>query len=139
MPVYNDPRRSEYWIFSAEHHKTLDHLGPDRSKNGLERTCTRSCKRKEAVKISIDQKVVVGVGNIYACEALNRAKFHQLAFRIKSRKGMMFLLRNQRNSCRGNQSRWFVLERRRSRWYPYISFTNSRYDKEGKMRLRRCY
>ena len=88
MSVYNDPRRFGVLdIFSGTSHKLLDHLGPEPLGNGLERTYTRNCKKKSAIKICIlDQKVVVGVGNIYACEALNRSKISPTRMANKVRK-----------------------------------------------------
>ncbi|NND69073.1 MAG: bifunctional DNA-formamidopyrimidine glycosylase/DNA-(apurinic or apyrimidinic site) lyase [Halioglobus sp.] len=72
---YNDPRRfgSFHWLGDEPGHPLLDHLGPE----PLDDTFTgeylyrRSRGRKGPVKNFImDGKVVVGVGNIYANEAL---------------------------------------------------------------------
>ncbi len=76
MSVYNDPRRFGVLdIFSGDSHKLLDHLGPEPLEEwGAQDLYAKLQKRKSAIKICIlDQKVVVGVGNIYACEALNRS------------------------------------------------------------------
>jgi len=76
MSVYNDPRRFGVLdIFSGDSHKLLDHLGPEPLEEwGGQDLYAKLQKRKSAIKICIlDQKVVVGVGNIYACEALNRS------------------------------------------------------------------
>ena len=70
---------SECWTFSAvqKSHKLLDHLGPEPLEEWTGKDLyDKLQKRKSAVKICIlDQKVVVGVGNIYACEALNQQNF----------------------------------------------------------------
>jgi formamidopyrimidine-DNA glycosylase len=71
---YHDPRRfgSMHWLDDASH-MLLDHLGPEPlstefSADYLYRT---SRKRSAPVKhVIMDAKVVVGVGNIYANEAL---------------------------------------------------------------------
>lgn len=76
MSVYNDPRRFGVLdIFSGDSHKLLDHHGPEPLEEwGAQDLYAKLQKRKSAIKICIlDQKVVVGVGNIYACEALNRS------------------------------------------------------------------
>ena len=75
---YNDPRRfgSFHWLCLDEQHPLLSHLGPEplsEDFNG-ELLYRRSRGRKAAVKNFImDGKVVVGVGNIYANEALFQA------------------------------------------------------------------
>lgn len=72
---YNDPRRfgSFQWFESSAPIKPLGHLGPEPlsdSFNG-ELLYERSRGRRLAVKPFImDQHIVVGVGNIYATEAL---------------------------------------------------------------------
>lgn len=77
--VFNDPRRFGYvdWVENHGQHVRLDHLGPE----PLDEVFTgevlfRSLRgRKAAVKTSImDQRIVVGVGNIYASESLFRAR-----------------------------------------------------------------
>ena len=76
MSVYNDPRRFGVLdIFTGTSHKLLDHLGPEPLENWTaEDLHEKLQRRKSPIKICIlDQKVVVGVGNIYACEALNRS------------------------------------------------------------------
>ena len=76
MSVYNDPRRFGMLdIYDGESHKLLDHLGPEPLEEWSGNDLFQKLKnRKSPIKICIlDQKVVVGVGNIYACEALNRS------------------------------------------------------------------
>lgn len=49
-------------------------LGPDFNPAALAKALAR---RKPAIKVTLlDQKVVAGIGNIYACEALFRARLH---------------------------------------------------------------
>lgn len=81
---FNDPRRFGCLLFTEEdplRHRLLSHLGPepllqDFSANYL---WQKSRKRKVALKVFImDSKTVVGVGNIYAAEALFAAKLHPL-------------------------------------------------------------
>ncbi|MCX7053136.1 MAG: bifunctional DNA-formamidopyrimidine glycosylase/DNA-(apurinic or apyrimidinic site) lyase, partial [Proteobacteria bacterium] len=76
---FNDPRRfgSLHWCTGpVEQHPLLVALGPEPLEDGLtaELLATRAKRRKAAVKLFLmDQHVVVGVGNIYASEALFRA------------------------------------------------------------------
>lgn len=76
--AYRDPRRFGYfdYIERLDSHPKLDHLGPeplDRVFNGS--SLWESLRgKKVALKVALmDQKVVVGVGNIYASEALYAA------------------------------------------------------------------
>ncbi|HCH62063.1 MAG TPA: bifunctional DNA-formamidopyrimidine glycosylase/DNA-(apurinic or apyrimidinic site) lyase [Deltaproteobacteria bacterium] len=78
--VYTDPRRFGILdLFAAEAeaaHPLLQHLGPEPfppwDSEALGRVLSG---RKVSIKSALlNQKVVVGVGNIYACEALHRAK-----------------------------------------------------------------
>ena len=79
--VYTDPRRfgvMDLLKTGAEsRHKLLAHLGPE----PLDRTWDAEAmsaslrKRRTSIKAALlDQKTVVGVGNIYACEALFRSR-----------------------------------------------------------------
>ncbi len=78
--VYNDPRRfGMVFMTSAaelEHHRAFSHLGPEPLGNKFsgpileERLKGKKTGIKQAL---LDQRVVVGVGNIYACEALFQA------------------------------------------------------------------
>ena len=81
---FNDPRRFgalAWWDAPAENHPLLRHLGPEplsREFSG-EHLWRRSRGRKGPVKNFImDGKIVVGVGNIYASEALFMAGIHPL-------------------------------------------------------------
>jgi formamidopyrimidine-DNA glycosylase len=76
--VFNDPRRFGFidWVDSMDSHVRLDHLGPepfDENFSG-EALFKKLRKRSASIKTMImDQRLVVGVGNIYASEALFRA------------------------------------------------------------------
>lgn len=78
---YTDPRRFGAWLWAPipNEHKVLSHLGPEplgEAFNG-ELLYERSRNRRQAVKTFImDNKIVVGVGNIYAQEALFAAGIH---------------------------------------------------------------
>lgn len=72
---FNDPRRfgSYHWLLPGEPVPLLDHLGPEPLSPAFDaaRLYRLSRGRRSAVKNFImDGRVVVGVGNIYASEAL---------------------------------------------------------------------
>ncbi len=75
----NDPRRFGAWLWSdgaVESHPRIRHLGPEPLSEHFNASSLfqRAGARRVAVKNFImDQKIVVGVGNIYASEALFRA------------------------------------------------------------------
>ncbi len=78
MLRYNDPRRfgSMHFLAPGEGHALLDHLGPEPLSDAFdgELLYRRSRGRRGAVKQFImDGRIVVGVGNIYANEALFHA------------------------------------------------------------------
>lgn len=81
---FNDPRRFgvfAWWGDSPENHPLLRHLGPEPLSADFSGAYLweKSRGRKGAVKNFImDGKVVVGVGNIYASEALFMAGIHPL-------------------------------------------------------------
>ena len=89
---FNDPRRfgSLLWCTGpVDEHPLLAALGPEPLEDGFtaELLATRAKRRKVAVKLFLmDQHVVVGVGNIYASEALFRAgvRPRRAAGRIKA-------------------------------------------------------
>ncbi len=77
--VFNDPRRFGLldWIPTGQTSDDLAQLGPEPLDGGFTGEVLRQALagRKQAVKPMImDQRVVVGVGNIYAQEALFRAR-----------------------------------------------------------------
>lgn len=77
-----DPRRfgSIHWTTEDPlQHLLLNRLGPEPLSNGLngEYLFSKSRKRKQAIKTFImDSRIVVGIGNIYANEALFTAGIH---------------------------------------------------------------
>lgn len=79
---FTDPRRfgAALWIEGdPEKHPLLSHLGPEPLTNAFNNTYLyeRSRARKAPVKSFImDNRIVVGVGNIYAAEALFAAGIH---------------------------------------------------------------
>jgi formamidopyrimidine-DNA glycosylase len=76
---YHDPRRFgalEIYHQDDEHNKQLDHLGPEPLTDAFsgELLFEKSRNKKQPVKLFImDNKIVVGAGNIYANEALFKA------------------------------------------------------------------
>ncbi|MEO6687606.1 MAG: bifunctional DNA-formamidopyrimidine glycosylase/DNA-(apurinic or apyrimidinic site) lyase [Dokdonella sp.] len=78
---YTDPRRfgSQLWQARGEIHPLLADLGPEPLSDEFDGDCLwlRARGRKVAVKLLLmDQAIVVGVGNIYASEALFAAGIH---------------------------------------------------------------
>lgn len=79
---FTDPRRFGIFIYSCDdplRHPLLADLGPEPLDNHFqgELLYQRSRGKKQAVKTFImDQKIVVGVGNIYANEVLFRSGIH---------------------------------------------------------------
>ena len=78
---YNDPRRFGAVLFSAnaDEHPMLGHLGPEPLSDAFngEVLFARSRRRSQSVKTFImDNRTVVGVGNIYAQESLFMAGIH---------------------------------------------------------------
>lgn len=78
---YYDPRRFGAWLWSEhpEQHALLANLGPEPLADDFDGDYLhqRAHGRSQAIKaVIMDGKVVVGVGNIYACEALFRAGIH---------------------------------------------------------------
>lgn len=78
--VYNDPRRFGFMdlIESAALHRSshFRHLGPEPLSPAFDAASFNAALRGRAAPIKaalIDQSVVAGIGNIYACEALFRA------------------------------------------------------------------
>lgn len=79
---YNDPRRFGCWLWAmrAERLPILARLGPEPwvrcGFSGSYLHKQTEAKRKAIKSLIMDNQVVVGVGNIYACEALFMAKIH---------------------------------------------------------------
>jgi formamidopyrimidine-DNA glycosylase len=82
VAVYTDPRRFGILdlidIGEEEIHSLLEHLGPEPLSNWDANQLAKALKNKSTnIKVALlDQRVVVGVGNIYACEALHRSGIH---------------------------------------------------------------
>jgi formamidopyrimidine-DNA glycosylase len=79
--TYYDPRRFGYMDLiettALERHPWFAGLGPEPLSDAFdtERLVTAFAGRKQGPKtLLLDQRVVAGLGNIYVCEALNRAK-----------------------------------------------------------------
>ncbi|MEQ9115534.1 MAG: bifunctional DNA-formamidopyrimidine glycosylase/DNA-(apurinic or apyrimidinic site) lyase [Rickettsiales bacterium] len=79
--VLNDPRRFGLVTYTAtselESHKLLSHLGVEPlTENFSAEYLANACKNKsKPIKnLIMDNSIVVGVGNIYACESLFKAK-----------------------------------------------------------------
>ena len=75
--AFNDPRRFGLVVFYDD--KIYANLGPEpfSAEFSAQYLFEQLQKRSSAVKLSImDQKIVVGVGNIYASEALYRSKIN---------------------------------------------------------------
>jgi formamidopyrimidine-DNA glycosylase len=78
--TFNDPRRFGAMDLldtaTAEHHKLLCDIGPEPLGNDFNEDylVAQLKSRKSPIKSALlDQKIVAGLGNIYACEALYRA------------------------------------------------------------------
>jgi formamidopyrimidine-DNA glycosylase len=79
--IYNDPRRFGFVLATPtdtlHEHKMLRDLGPEPLGNSLtpEHLAARFTGRSQPLKAALlDQSHVAGLGNIYVCEALNRAR-----------------------------------------------------------------
>ena len=80
--VYTDPRRFGIMdlidIGEEQIHSLLESLGPEPLLAWDANQLAKALKNKSTnIKVALlDQRVVVGVGNIYACEALHRSGIH---------------------------------------------------------------
>lgn len=75
----NDPRRFGTVLFSKDGlHPLLDNLGVEPLSDSFDEQYLyiRSQKKQNVKAFIMDSRVVVGVGNIYACESLFRAGIH---------------------------------------------------------------
>ncbi|NRF26818.1 bifunctional DNA-formamidopyrimidine glycosylase/DNA-(apurinic or apyrimidinic site) lyase [Vibrio coralliilyticus] len=77
---YNDPRRFGAWLWTEDgEHDALGHMGPEPLTEDFDAQyiADKAKNKRVAVKQFImDNKVVVGVGNIYANESLFSARIH---------------------------------------------------------------
>jgi formamidopyrimidine-DNA glycosylase len=94
--TFNDPRRFGSMKLVArdklDAEPLLNGLGPEPLGNAFDAAMlAHACKgKKTSLKAALlDQRIVAGLGNIYVCEALHRAKLSpkRLASRIADRKG----------------------------------------------------
>ena len=75
--VYHDTRKFGRWQWSAELPQRLVQLGPEPLEIGESEFVERLSKRKMRLKsLLLDQEFLRGLGNIYADEALFRARLH---------------------------------------------------------------
>jgi len=87
--TYNDPRRFGFMELTAPGEPTrIDHLGPEPLSNSLSGPALKSALKGKKANIKsalLDQRVIAGLGNIYVCEALYRAKIspRRMAGRLK--------------------------------------------------------
>lgn len=79
--VFNDPRRFGFMKLFArsriDEERMLSALGPEPLGNAFDAAMlAQACRgKKTSLKAALsDQRVVAGLGNIYVCEALNRAR-----------------------------------------------------------------
>lgn len=79
--TFNDPRRFGLMLLAPrselDRHPLMKELGPEPLGNAFDaRLLAAACAhRKTSLKAALsDQKVVAGLGNIYVCEALHRAR-----------------------------------------------------------------
>jgi formamidopyrimidine-DNA glycosylase len=83
--TYNDPRRFGMMFFvktNEEHkHKAFSNMGPEPLGNDLNThyLIQKLKTKKSPIKTALlDQEIIAGIGNIYACEALYRANISPL-------------------------------------------------------------
>jgi formamidopyrimidine-DNA glycosylase len=78
---FNDPRRFGCWLWtdSAKDHPLISHLGPEPLSPDFNGTTLFQLSRSKSTPVKsflMDNHVVVGVGNIYANEALFKSGIH---------------------------------------------------------------
>ena len=82
VAVYTDPRRFGIMdlieVGEEQIHPLLESLGPEPFGDWNAKQLAKRLQNKTtSIKVALlDQRVVVGVGNIYACEALHRSGIH---------------------------------------------------------------
>ena len=78
--IFNDPRRFGFMLFAedgANNHPMLSGLGPEPTGNALDGAMLRELLDGRIAPLKaalLDQRTIAGLGNIYVCEALWRAK-----------------------------------------------------------------
>lgn len=95
--IYRDPRRFGYFdIFQGESHEKLDLLGPEPLEESFSDVYFFEQLQQKSLPIKasiMDQAVVVGVGNIYASEALFLSGISPLKSSLRLKKEEVRLLR----------------------------------------------
>jgi formamidopyrimidine-DNA glycosylase len=95
--TFNDPRRFGFMELiprgELEAHRSIRSLGPEPLGNAFDAAMlAAACARKQtSLKAALsDQRVVAGLGNIYVCEALHRARLspNRAASVLAARSGM---------------------------------------------------
>ncbi len=87
--TYNDPRRFGFMeLIAPGAPSRIDELGPEPLSNDLSGPTLRAAfkgKKSNIKSVLLDQRVIAGLGNIYVCEALYRAKIspRRMAGRLK--------------------------------------------------------
>ena len=83
--IFNDPRRFGFMMLLApgevDTHATLGRLGPEplTPRFDVLALAKELRPRKTTLKVALlDQRVIAGLGNIYVCEALHRARLSPL-------------------------------------------------------------
>ena len=83
--LFNDPRRFGFMDLTQrdqlEHYPSLKRMGPEPLSRDLDAAAlARACRKKKvALKVALlDQRIVAGLGNIYASEALHHAALSPL-------------------------------------------------------------
>ncbi|NPA30992.1 MAG: bifunctional DNA-formamidopyrimidine glycosylase/DNA-(apurinic or apyrimidinic site) lyase [Chloroflexi bacterium] len=79
--VFNDPRKFGRWWLTRDPAAVLGHLGPEPLDPAFTPAILAQRLRGRRARIKallLDQRVLAGVGNIYADEALHRAGLHPL-------------------------------------------------------------
>lgn len=77
--TFNDPRRFGMWDLFTGSHPLLDGIGPEPFGNAFHEgwLAVRLAGRRTPIKAALlDQANVAGLGNIYVCEVLFRARIH---------------------------------------------------------------
>lgn len=106
--TFNDPRRFGAMDLldtgRAEHHPLLAEIGPEPLGNGFSQSylVEKLSRRATPIKSALlDQKLVAGLGNIYVCEVLFRAKIapDRLARDVKDAGRLVAIIRDVLNEA----------------------------------------
>ena len=140
--TFNDPRRFGLMTLltptQLARHPVLSRLGPEPLSSDFDAVAlARACRgRKTALKVALlDQRIVAGIGNIYASEALHRAGLSPFRRASTIGDGVGCAARGRRASDGGDQAR--AHDRHRSHLAHDRSSRFRVYDREGERCLRR--